>query len=376
MSGTPFVVLAAGGTGGHVFPAEALATVLGRRGCRLALVTDQRGGNLRAPPEGLSVHRVMAGGMAGKSFAARLRSAPELAVGTFQARRLLKRMAPDVVVGFGGYASAPAMFAASLAGIPTAIHEQNAVLGRANRMLASRAALIATSFADCAGIPAGAAARRCHTGMPVRREFMAARDVTYLPIAEDGPVNLMVLGGSQGARVFSEVVPAAVGQLPEAWRRRLRIVQQCRPEDLAAAEAAYRDMGVTAELATFFDDVPVRMARAHLLICRSGASTVAELTTVGRPAILVPYPYAIDDHQSANAHAVDEAGAGWLMPQESLTPHCLAARLESLFILSSTLTAAAACARTAGLPDAAERLADAVLKLLPNGASEERRAAA
>jgi UDP-N-acetylglucosamine--N-acetylmuramyl-(pentapeptide) pyrophosphoryl-undecaprenol N-acetylglucosamine transferase len=376
MSGIPFVVLAAGGTGGHVFPAEALAAELGQRGCRLALVTDQRGGNLRAAPEGLTVHRVMAAGMAGKSFAARLRSAPELALGTIQARRLLKRLAPDVVVGFGGYASAPAVFAAGLIGIPTAIHEQNAVLGRANRLLASRASLIATSFADCAGVPAASSGRIRRTGMPLRTEFTSARNVAYMPIVEDGPINLMVLGGSQGALFFSEVMPEAVAQLPEAWRRRVNIVQQCRAEDLDAVRRAYLAMRVTAELATFFDDVPVRMARAHLIICRSGASTVAELTAIGRPAILVPYPYAIDDHQTANAYAVDGAGAGWLMPQDFLTPQSLAARLESLFILSSTLTTAASCARAAGLPDAAKRLADAVLNLLPNGTTEETRVAA
>lgn len=376
MTASPFIVLAAGGTGGHVFPAEALATELGRRGCRLALVTDQRGGSLRGTPADVAVHRVMAAGMAGKSFAARLRGAPELALGTIQARRLLKRLAPDAVVGFGGYASVPTMLAAGLVGVPAAIHEQNAVLGRANRLLASRAALIAGSFAEFSGVPAESGVRIVHTGMPVRTEFAEARDVPYVPYGDDDPVNLLVLGGSQGARVFSHIVPEAVGALPESWRRRLRIVQQCRPEDLDAATAAYAGLGLEPELSTFFDNIPRRMADAHLVICRAGASTVAELTAVGRPAILVPYPHAIDDHQTANAHAVDEAGAGWLMPEDSFTGASLAARLESLFILSSTLTAAAACARAAGRPDAAARLADAVLDLAPNGATEDRRTAA
>jgi len=375
MSGPRLVVLAAGGTGGHVFPAEALARELGRRGCRLAMITDPRGGTLRGAPEDLAVHRVMSAGMAGKSLAARLRSAPELALGTLQARRILKRLMPDVVVGFGGYPSVPPMLAAGLAGLRTVIHEQNAVLGRANRLLASRAALIATSFATCQGLPAELADRRAHTGMPVRPEFAAARDVPYRPFGE-GPVNLMVLGGSQGARVLSEVIPAAVALLPPAWRRRLNIVQQCRPEDLEGVRNAYAAIDVRAELAAFFDDVPRRMAEAHLLICRSGASTVAELTAVGRPAIFIPYPYAIDDHQTANAHAADEAGAGWLMPQDSLTAQSLAQRLESLFILSPTLEKAAACARVFGTAEGASKLADAVLSLLPNGDCKDRRSAA
>lgn len=376
MTGHPLVVLAAGGTGGHVFPAESLARELARRGCRLAMITDQRGGTLRGAPEDLVVHRVMAAGMAGKSFAARLRSAPELALGTLQARRILKRLTPSVVVGFGGYASVPTLLAAGLSGMPTVIHEQNAVLGRANRLLAPRAVLIATSFATCHGLSPDMLGRHVHTGMPVRSEFAAARDVPYRLFAEHDSVNLMVLGGSQGARVLSEVVPAAVGLLPAAWRRRLRIVQQCRPEDLDAVRSAYAAMKVEAELASFFDDIPQRMADAHLLICRSGASTVAELTAVGRPAIFIPYPYAIDDHQTANAQAADEAGAGWLMPQDSLTAQSLAQRMESLFILSATLEKAAACARAVGTPDGAIRLADAVLALLPNGDCKDRRNAA
>ncbi len=376
MTAQPLVVLAAGGTGGHVFPAEALAKELAQRGCRLAMITDQRGGTLRGAPENLIVHRVMASGMAGKSFAARLRSAPELAFGTLQARRILKRLMPDVVVGFGGYASVPSMLAAGLAGMRTVIHEQNAVIGRANRLLAPRAALIATSFATCHGLTPDMVERCIHTGMPVRPEFLAARQTPYRLFGEQGSVDLMVLGGSQGARVLSDIVPAAIGLLPLAWRRRLRLVQQCRPEDLDAVRATYAAMGVEADLAAFFDDVPRRMAEAHLAICRSGASTVAELTAIGRPAIFIPYPYAIDDHQTANAQAADEAGAGWLMPQDSLTAPSLAQRLESLFILSATLEKAAACAHAVGTAEGATRLADAVLALLPNGDCKDRRNAA
>ena len=372
----PLVVLAAGGTGGHVFPAEALAAELRTRGCRIALVTDRRGSALGGELNGFETHRIRAGGMAGKSFAARLRSAPELAVGMLQARRLLKRMAPDVVVGFGGYASVPTMMAASFGGFQTVIHEQNAVLGRANRLLAPRVARIATSFETPAGLPAGAEPKVVHTGMPIRPAVAAMRERPYAAIGETGAIYILVLGGSQGARVFSRVVPEALRRLPEAWRRRLHVVQQCRPEDLDGVRRTYGGIGIDAEIAQFFADVPERLAEAHLLIGRAGASTVAEVLVVGRPAILVPYPHAIDDHQSANAHAVDAAGGGWLMPEDAFAPETLSARLESLFELPHTLVKAAAAGRAASLPDAARRLADTVYELMPNGESEDRREAA
>ena len=372
----PLVVLAAGGTGGHVFPAEALAAELRARGCRIALVTDHRGGALGGDLNEFDTHRIRAGGMAGKSFAARLRSAPEIAVGTLQARRLLKRLAPEVAVGFGGYASVPTMMAASFGNYQTVIHEQNAVLGRANRLLASRVARIATSFETLAGIPAGAAHKMVHTGMPIRPAIVAVRERPYAAIAETGAINVLVLGGSQGAHVFSRVVPEALRRLPEGMLSRLRVVQQCRPEDLDGVRRTYGGMAVEAELAAFFADVPERLAWAHLLIGRAGASTVAEVLAVGRPAILVPYPHAIDDHQSANAHAVDAAGGGWLMPEGGFAPETLADRLESLFGLPQTLIKAAAAARAASRPDAARHLANTVYGLISNGDSEPRREAA
>ncbi len=371
------VVLAAGGTGGHVFPAEALAAELAGRGVRLSLVTDRRGGALGGYLGAVETHRIRAGGLAGKGVVARLRSTPELAWGTVQARALLKRLGPDAVIGFGGYASVPTMLAASFAGLQTAIHEQNAVLGRANRLLARRVGRIATSFAVVDGLPADAAGKVTHTGMPVRPESAAVRERPYPSLAGDGPVHVFVFGGSQGARVFSDVVPEAVGRLSESWRLRLRISQQCRPETLEDTRGAYRELGVEADLSAFFGDVPERLAAAHLIIARAGASTVAESTAVGRPAILVPYPFAIDDHQTVNARCVDEAGAGWLMPEGAFTPEALAARLESLFGRPAVLDRAAACARAAGRADAAVRLADMVFRLLPsNGEPETRRKAA
>jgi UDP-N-acetylglucosamine--N-acetylmuramyl-(pentapeptide) pyrophosphoryl-undecaprenol N-acetylglucosamine transferase len=361
------VVLAAGGTGGHVFPAEALAAELAGRGFDLALITDRRGGAFGTALDSIETHRIRAGGIAGKGLFARIDSALELAMGTVQARRLLKRLNPAVVIGFGGYASVPTMLAASIGRRATAIHEQNAVLGRANRLLATRVDRIATSFDASVGVPAEAASKVVHTGMPVRPTVTAVRDRSYPAIRESGPLNLLILGGSQGAHVFSEVLPATVGRLPEALRPRLRIAQQCRPEDIDETAAAYGRMGMEAELATFFDDVPDRLADAHLLIGRAGASTVAEIAAVGRPAILVAYPFAIDDHQAANAHAVDEAGAGWLMPQDAFTPETLAARLQSLIELPATLEKAAAAARASGRHDAAARLADMVCDLVPQG---------
>lgn len=370
------VMLVAGGTGGHVFPAEALAAELAARSDRLVLVTDQRGGVYGGTLKGIETHRIRAGGLAGKGLGASLNSGVQLAHGTWQSRSLLKRLAPGVVVGFGGYASVPTMLAAVFGGYRTAIHEQNAVLGRANRLLAPWVARIATSFENSSGLPAQASGKTVHTGMPVRPSIAAMRERSYPALTGDGPINLLILGGSQGARMTSEVVPHAVGLLAGEWRERLRIAQQCRPEDLDRANATYRRLGVKAELAAFFRDVPERLSQAHLLICRAGASTVAEATAVGRPAILVPYPHAIDNHQTRNAHAVDEAGGGWLMPEEAFTAESLAARLDALFSLPATLQKAAAAARAGGRPDAARRLADMVLEMLPNGQTGVSRRAA
>jgi len=372
------VVLAAGGTGGHMFPAEALAGELAGRGCRLALITDRRGGAWNGALDGVETHRIRAGGLAGKSFAARLQSGPELAIGTWQARGLLKRLCPHCVIGFGGYASVPTMLAASFGNYRTAIHEQNAVLGRANRLLASRVDCIATSFENSEGLPAQAAAKVHHTGMPVRPAFTAVRDTPYPALLSDGPVSLLVIGGSQGAHVFSDIVPKALGLLDDGLKARLKVSQQCRPEDLDQTRSQYQSLGIAADLQTFFDDVPERLSAAHLLIGRAGASTVAETLIAGRPAILVPYPHAIDDHQTRNAHAVDEAGAGWLMPESSFTASGLAARLDSLFGLPAILEKSAAAAKEAAAKDAAGQLADVVCALLPsngNGDGDERRAA-
>lgn len=360
MSAKPFALLAAGGTGGHVFPAEALASVLMDRGWRLGLATDKRGRAYGGTLGSLETFRVAAGGIAGRGLMSRLRAVGELALGVVQARAILKRERPDVVVGFGGYASVPTVVAATLLGVPTLIHEQNAVLGRANRLLAGRVGRIATSYPTVRNLDPTWNAKVAHVGMPVRPAVAALRHEPYQEILDGQPIQILVLGGSQGARILSEVVPAALTQLPEDLRQRLKLSQQCRPEDLDEVRAAYAGTAIDATLDSFFADVPERLARAHLVIARSGASTVAELTAMGRPAILVPYPHAIDDHQTANARAVDEAGGAWLMPQPAFTPDALASRLESLFTQPGTLARAAECTRAAGRPDAAALLADLV----------------
>jgi UDP-N-acetylglucosamine--N-acetylmuramyl-(pentapeptide) pyrophosphoryl-undecaprenol N-acetylglucosamine transferase len=382
MTEKPLIILAAGGTGGHMFPADSLASELSDRGYRLALITDRRGHAYGGSLGEIETHRIRAGGIAGKGPFAKIRSLLELGVGIFQAHRLLKRLSPAAVVGFGGYASVPTMVAATIAHFPTVLHEQNAVLGRANKLLAARVARIATSFLSTKSIPSASMEKVVHTGMPVRPAILAKRDAEYPDLNAASPINLLVMGGSQGARVLSDVLPEALRQLPDALRARLQITQQCRQEDEARTRNAYNDMGVQADVAPFFDDIPERLVHAHLMIGRSGASSVAEAITIGRPSILVPYPHATDDHQSENAHALDEVGGGWLIPEEAFTPETLAGRLNELFSMPATLQKAASCAKTAGRADAARQLADAVLGLLPgngangNGRTELRRQAA
>lgn len=368
---TALVLLAAGGTGGHMFPAEALAGVLLARGYRVGLVTDRRGRGFGDRLPAVEVHRISAGALAGGGIVRRARGALNLALGFLQARGLLRRLKPGIAVGFGGYASVPTILAAQRAGIRTLLHEQNAVLGRANRLLARRTSAVATSFLETRGL--GETAAR-FTGNPVRAAIAALGERPY-PALQD-PLQILVLGGSQGARIFARLIPAALGLLAPGLRRRLAIAQQCRPEDLERAKNAYFSLDLSIELAPFFDNVAERLARAHLVIARSGASTVAELAAAGRPVILIPYPHATDDHQTANAAAFCAGGGGWLMPESTVTPASLSERLISVFAHPGALIQRAAAARQAGRRDAAERLADLVAELTPaNGAGPAREAA-
>ena len=353
--GAELIALAAGGTGGHVFPAQALAAELQRRGHLVAVITDARGASFG---EDVATYTIPAARLerSVRGIAAAVR---EMMTGTTAALRLLRRLRPVAVVGFGGYASVPPVLAARLLGIPRVLHEQNAVLGRANRFLANQVDRIAVSFAEVAAVRQRNRRKLVRTGNPVRPAIARAR-TPYSPPGPDGRVNLLVLGGSQGARVFSDVIPEALALLPPALRQRICVVQQCRSEDVDRVREAYAASAVSAELSSFFSDIPERLAASHLVLTRAGASSVAELAAAGRPGIFVPYPFATDDHQTANARALDAAGAGWLIPQRAFSPETVSARIESLIATPKLLDQAAANAAGLFQADAAARLSDLV----------------
>lgn len=361
---TSSIILAAGGTGGHIFPAEALAEVLVARGENVLFVTDRRfrsynSASYKGVIGTLPIHYIHAASFGG-GFISKAKSACGIAVGVLQAMRIMRRANARVVVGFGGYPSFPTMLAASMLGIPTVIHEQNSVLGKANRFLATRVKRIATTYEHTQRMPKEISGQVMWTGNPIRAAVKALVAMEYPQLRGDGILKILVIGGSQGATVFSDVVPAAMTMLPANLRERIRIDQQCRASDIDATREAYKAIGMQVDLAPFFTDVAARMASAHLLISRSGASSVAELTAAGRPAILVPYPKATDNHQYFNAQAVEDAGGGWVMGQEGFTPQALAARIETYLTNPSVLTEAAAKVRVLGKPDAAEALAKVV----------------
>nr|WP_314258709.1 undecaprenyldiphospho-muramoylpentapeptide beta-N-acetylglucosaminyltransferase [uncultured Devosia sp.] len=350
-------VLIAGGTGGHLFPAMALAQELGRRGHMVELMTDHRVESYGSDFPASAVHIV-------PSATPSLRNPVKFVAGCFKilrgvavAIKQLRASKPHCVVGFGGYPTFPPFLAANLLGIPGILHEQNAVMGRANRALGRFADLLAmsfrqTKFADTLSL------EKVVTGNPVRDRVRAVATMPYPEISPNGPIRLVIFGGSQGAKALSDVVPAAIGSLPDALRQRLLIVQQCRADDLDRVAEVYRQAKVNVELAAFFTDLPERIAQSHLVIGRSGASTIAELTVLGRPAILVPLPGALDADQKNNALVMEQAGAGWLAEQATLTPQSLGNRLTSLLSDNQTLIKAAAAARSLGQPRAVEKLAD------------------
>ncbi len=365
------MVLAAGGTGGHLFPAQALAEVLVERGFLIHLLTDARGLSYGERFPAADSHAISSATVtASKPWRLPIQMW-RLARGYLQSRALLGAIAPLAVAGFGGYPSVPPLIAAARLGIPMVLHEQNAVMGRANRFLARRARAVATSFPEVAGL-AGLKARIAFTGNPVRQAVLAVRDVPYVAPAADETFHLLVFGGSQGARFFSDFVPAAIAELPMAVRRHLKITQQCRPEDLERVKAAYDGLQVEAELAAFFADLPQRMAAAHLVIARAGASTVAEIAVIGRPAIFVPLPHAIDNDQLRNAESFARAGAGWVVREGQASADAFAALLTRLRYGETDLNAAAGAARALGVPDAAERLADVVMETAGLAGRESR----
>ncbi|MCC2098142.1 MAG: undecaprenyldiphospho-muramoylpentapeptide beta-N-acetylglucosaminyltransferase [Hyphomicrobiales bacterium] len=353
------VLVAAGGTGGHLFPAQSLSAELQARGYVVDLITDERALRYGGEFPARAMHTIPAATPTGGSIVSKATAAMTLGWGTVRALMRLRRLKPLCIVGFGGYPTVPPMLAASILGIPGILHEQNAVMGRANRFLASRAQKIATGFPNVGGISAELAGRCVHTGNPVRPNVIDAARQPY-PDRLDGKLHVLVTGGSQGARVMSEIVPGAIATLSAEERDRIALVQQARGEDERGVRLAYKTMNFTAEIEPFFADLPQRIAAAHLVVARSGASTVSELAVIGRPSILVPFPFALDQDQAANAAQLAESGAARVIPQSEFSTDRLAAELREALGDEDGLRQRAAAAREAGIPDAASRLADVV----------------
>lgn len=350
------VLVAAGGTGGHLFPAEALAHQMGARGWTVHLATDGRAERYSAGFPAEAVHVISSATLASRNPVALVGAFWNIWHGVRQASALIGRIEPSVVVGFGGYPTLPPLYAATRRKVPTVIHEQNAVMGRANKALASRVDAIAGGFLDESR--SAFRDKMVITGNPVRPAVIAAADTPYRPSRPGEPFRLLVFGGSQGAQFFSDAVPAALAALPEAKRARVFVTQQARPEDTAKVEAAFAGLGIAAEVKTFFADMAERIASAHLVISRSGASTVSEIAVIGRPAFLVPYPHALDHDQAANAAALAAAGGAEVHVQASLSTERLASLIGGALQDPERLAAMAAAAKSAGKPDAARLLAD------------------
>jgi UDP-N-acetylglucosamine--N-acetylmuramyl-(pentapeptide) pyrophosphoryl-undecaprenol N-acetylglucosamine transferase len=355
------VFVAAGGTGGHLFPAEALSNELMARGVAVELVTDDRALKFGKAFPARATHAVRAATPTGGSIVSKGLAVLQLGLGVIEARSLIGKAKPLCVVGFGGYPTVPPVLAAALLGVPTILHEQNAVMGRANRFMAGRVTRIATGFAGLADVDAAVRAKSTHTGNPVRPAVIEAARLPF-PDFADGKLRLLVTGGSQGARVMSDIVPAAIAEMPQDLRARLVVVQQARGEDEARVRELYQRYAVDAEVAPFFADLPARMAQAHLVIGRSGASTVSELAVIGRPSILVPFPFALDQDQAANAEHLQAVGAAQVVRQADFTPDWLGKVLEQALADHEGLTRRAQAAKSAGIPDAAARLADLVMQ--------------
>ena len=367
----PLILLAAGGTGGHLFPAEALSHALQSRGCAIELVTDNRVESLLKSFPAQRVHALPASTPSGKSALGKGAAALTLGIGTLRALGLMRRLKPAAVVGFGGYPTVPPLIAASLARVPSVLHEQNAVLGRANRFLAGRVDVIATGFASVGGASEALRRKTRHVGNPVRPTVLDAAGTSYDPPRDGNVLRLLVFGGSQGARIMSDIVPAAIATLSAPERARLQLVQQVRQEDFARVRQAYAESGVAADIAPFFRDLPYHMAQSQLVIARAGASTVAELSVIGRPSILVPLPGSLDQDQAANARFLSDAGAATTLPQTQFTPERLAELISDFLASPARLTDMAAAARKAGIPDAASRLADLVCETAHVGISAQ-----
>ena len=355
-------VLAAGGTGGHMVPAAALAAELTKRGHYVALISDERGVRFPGLFEGIQTHILPAGRLGGGPIGY-AKAASAMLKGRAMAIELYKSFRPDAVIGFGGYPALPALLGAFHQDIPTAVHEQNAVLGRVNRLVAGKVDAIATSYANVQRLSSKHRDKTHLVGNPVRDAVLALRSKPYPLLEEDGIFRVLVTGGSQGASVLSQVVPDGLSLLPVAFRRRLQVTHQARIEDIEACRAKYKELDIAADLATYLPDMPEQLAWAHLVIARAGASTLAELTCAGRPAILVPLPSATDDHQTANAKEMTSAGGARTIDQRSFTPVELAKQMQRLGLDPEALQNAAGRARACGRPEAVRDLADLVESL-------------
>lgn len=352
-------VLAAGGTGGHLIPAFALATELYQRGHHVALITDERGSNIPGKPDFLTAH-VLPAGRFGKNPLGWVAGVRAVMEGRAMALRLFEHFQPSAIVGFGGYPALPALLAATAAKLPSIVHEQNAVLGRVNRLLAGRVNAIATSYESVERLSPKHAPKVHLVGNPVRAEVLALRASDFPAFTDESLLRILVTGGSQGASILSQIVPDGLAMLPPALRQRLQVIQQCRAEDLEAVRKRYAEHDIPAELGTYFEDMHERLADAHLFIGRAGASTIAELTAVGRPAILVPLPIATDDHQAANTREMVKAGGARMVRQDAFQPKELAKQIQAMAMNPQSLANAAHCAFNCGRPDAAKDLADLV----------------
>jgi UDP-N-acetylglucosamine--N-acetylmuramyl-(pentapeptide) pyrophosphoryl-undecaprenol N-acetylglucosamine transferase len=363
MTTSPLILLAAGGTGGHLFPAEALGVELIRRGLRVRLATDSRALRYSGLFSKDTIDVVPSATVRSRAPWSLAHTGLMLAAGTAVSLNLMRRLKPAAVVGFGGYPTLPPLLAAKLCGVPGIIHEANAVLGRANRFLARRVSAIATSLPGVLDRDPALAGKTTTVGTPMRPAVLAAAAVKYAAPEPAGAFRLLVVGGSQGARVMADSVPGAIERLEPALWHRLVLTQQVREEDMARVRAVYDRLKINAELAPFFSDLPARLASNHLVVSRSGAGTVAELAAIGRPSILVPLPGAIDQDQFANAGVLAQAGGALRIPQADFTPVRLAAEISALAAEPARLAAMATAARSAGRLDAAERLADLVMKV-------------
>lgn len=357
----PLIILTAGGTGGHVYPAEALADELLRRGYRVELITDSRGkDNYKGRLGEIPNHAVLAGALVGKSRWFKIKSLFKTAIGILQAGYLIFKKKPACVIGFGGYASFPSCMAAILLGTDLIIHEQNSVMSRTNRFLSKYASLIAQSFKKVKYTPSGT--KTILTGMPIRQNIAAARAIPFPALGQEDKFQMMVLGGSQGAKIFSDVIPDIIKKLSPARQKKIRIFQQCREADVENVKTAYKGCGAEVTISHFFNNMPELYAGTHLIISRAGASSVSEIAAVGIPSILVPLPIAADDHQTSNAKEISDAKAGIVLKQKDFTPAKLEDILKDLMASPQKLSQMSENAKSVGITDAAVRFADAIEK--------------